>query len=176
VTTALLLLMPLAVSQPALGDAVGIFAGHGQDTDQYGIGIQLDRGAPVHEYAGSTVTAHVELGVGEFQGHAGSISHNTIRACEALGKVRWNRRSVGSVAPFVEFGLGMGGLSEVTINGDRHFSSSFQFTEALRMGLRLGSTGQFDVAVGAQHFSNAGLSRPNDAITYAGFLVGWRWR
>ncbi len=70
----------------------------------------------------------------------------------------------------------MGGLSEVTINGDRHFSTAFQFTEILRTGVRFGSQKQFDLAVGAQHFSNAGLKKPNDGITYAGLIAAWHWQ
>jgi lipid A 3-O-deacylase len=78
--------------------------------------------------------------------------------------------------PFAEISLDLGGVSEVTINGDRHFSSSFQFTEIVRSGVRFGRQRQFDLAVGAQHFSNAGLKRPNDGITYAGLLLAWHWR
>jgi hypothetical protein len=167
---------PLTTASPARADAVGVFAGHGQDTDQYGIGIQLDRRTPVHDYVSLTLTGHLEFGVGEFQGDKGAISHNTIRALDALAELRWQRRANGPVVPFVEFGTGMGGPSEVTINGDRHFSTAFQFTEILRTGVRLGPDERFDLAVGAQHFSNAGLKRPNDGITYAGLIgaVGTR--
>ena len=175
IASALLGVLPIASSPAARADAVGVFAGHGQSTDQYGFGIQLDRRTPVHEYPGSTMTAHLELGIGEFQGHAGAINHDTIRACEALGKLRWQWHSNGPAAPFVEFGIGMGGLSEVTLNGNRHFSTAFQFTEILRTGLRFGGRQQYEVAVGAQLFSNAGLSHPNDGITYAGLLAGWHW-
>jgi hypothetical protein len=122
---AVLALAQLVSASPACADAVGIFVGHGQDTNQYGFGIQLDRRAPVHEFATSTLTGHLEFGAGEFQGDKGAIIHNTIRALEALAKLRWQRNSNGPVAPYVEFGAGMGGLSEVTINGDRHFSSAF---------------------------------------------------
>jgi hypothetical protein len=129
----------------------------------------------VHESAHWRVTSHVELGAGEFQGHRGSIHHNTIKALAAVAKLRWQRPTAAAVQPFIDAGLGLGGLSEVTINGDRHFSTSFQFTELLRFGLRFGSRRQFELAVGAQHFSNAGLRRPNDGITYAGVTGAWHW-
>jgi lipid A 3-O-deacylase len=130
----------------------------------------------VHEFEASALTAHLEVGAGEFQGHKLDIAHNTVRATEALGELVWSRRTAGRVIPFAEFGMGAGELSKVTINEDRHFSSKFQFTEVLRAGVLVGPAHQVGIAIGAQHYSNAGLSRPNDGITYAGLIVAWHWR
>jgi hypothetical protein len=84
---ALLTVAQLASGSTALADAIGIFAGHGQDADQYGIGIQLDRRTPVHESATSTWTCHLELGIGEFQGRKSGITDNTTRALEAVAEL-----------------------------------------------------------------------------------------
>jgi hypothetical protein len=160
---------------PLRADAVRVGVGHGQSTDQYGVSLQFDRAAPVHESARSRATAHAELGAGEFQRHRGSIHHNTVRALAAVA-LRWQRPTSRPVEPFIDAGLGLSGLSEATLNGDRHFSASCRFTELLRFGLRFGSRQQFELAVGTQHFSNAGLRRPNDSITYAGVSAAWHWR
>lgn len=167
----------LAAAGPSVahGDAIRVGVGHGQSTDDYGVSIQLDRLDPIHEFERWTVTGHAELGAGEFQGHRGAISPNTVHALAAVWKLRLQHAPYGRVQPFVDFGIGAGGLSEVTINGDRHFSSSFQFTELLRTGVRFGGKRQYEFAIGVQHFSNAGLSRPNDGITYGGVTAAWYW-
>jgi len=160
----------------AHADAIRIRAGHGESTDDYGFSVQLDRLEPIHEFERWTVTGDVELGAGEFQGHRGALSPNTVHALAAFRKLRGAHAAYGRVQPFVDFGSGAGGLSEVTINGDRHFSGSFQFTELLRSGVRFGGGLQYELAIGVPHFSNAGLSRPNDSITYAGVTAAWYWR
>jgi hypothetical protein len=169
-------LLACAGASVARADAIRVGAGHGDSTDDYGVSIQLDRLDPIHEFEHWTVTGHAEFGGGEFQGHRGAVSPNTVHALAAVWTLRLQHAPVGRVQPFVDFGIGGGGLSEVTINGDRHFSSSFQFTEVLRTGIRFGARLQYELAIGAQHFSNAGLSRPNDGITYGGITAAWYWR
>ena len=138
---------------------------------------QLDRASPLHEYAAWDLTAHVDLGVGEFQGHrASSASQNTTRALAAIGKLRWQRRAAQPLAPFVEFGFGLAGFSETTIGGVRHLGGDFEFTEVLRTGVRFGSHLQYEIGVAGQHFSNAGLFPPNEGITYVSLSGAWYFR
>jgi hypothetical protein len=157
-------------------DAVRVFAGHGQNADQFGLGIQFDRAKSLHEFDAAALTGHVEIDVAEFHGRKNTVLHNTVRAFAGVGKVRWQRRPDGSLTSFIEVGLGMGGLSQESINGDRNFGGHFQFTEILRYGIRWGSNKQFEVAIGGQHFSNAGLHAENSGITYVALSGAWYWR
>jgi hypothetical protein len=141
-------------------DAVRVTAGYGQGVNLYAVALQLDRRQP-HEYQQWRLTLHVDLGVGEFQGHRSASSHDTTRALAAVGKLRWERISNPRWSPFIEFGLGLGRFSETTIAGVRHLGGGFEFTEVLRTGLRFGARRQFELALSGQHFSNAGLSPPN---------------
>jgi hypothetical protein len=170
------LLLPASFTSLARADALRVTIGHGQGIDLYALILQLDRRAPVHEYSNWTLTSHLNLGVGEFQGHQTSPPSRTTRALAAIGTLRWERREVAAVTPLVEFGLGLSGFSETTVAGVRHLGGGFEFTEVLRSGVRFGSRRQFEIALSGQHFSNAGLSPPNQGITYAGISGAWYFR
>ncbi len=58
----------------------------------------------------------------------------------------------------------------------RHLGGGFEFTEVVGGGLRFGARRQWEVGLYGQHFSNAGLHRPNEGITYAGVSMAWYFR
>ncbi|MBG7601534.1 MAG: acyloxyacyl hydrolase [Gammaproteobacteria bacterium] len=62
--------------------------------------------------------------------------------------------------PYVEAGIGVALLSD-TIIDNRDMSSTFQFEDRLGVGIK---RGDFDFHVRYMHYSNAGLSQPNDGI------------
>jgi hypothetical protein len=170
-------LFAVALAPLARADAVRVTARYGEDVNLYALVLQLDRASPVHESAAWDLTAHVDLGVGEFQGHrSSSASQNTTRALAAIGKLRWQRRAAQPVAPFFEFGFGLAGFSETTVGGVRHLGGDFEFTEVLRTGVRFGSHLQYEVGVAGQHFSNAGMFPPNEGVTYVSFSGAWYFR
>ena len=170
-------ILTIALSPLARADAVRVTYGYGEDVDLYALILQLDRASPLHQYGAWELTSHFDLGVGEFQGHRGSTaSHNTTRALAGIGTLRWQQKVSTPVAPFIEFGVGLGGFSETTIGGTRHLGGGFEFTEILRTGVRFGPHGQYEFAVAGQHFSNAGLFPPNEGITYASASLAWYFR
>jgi hypothetical protein len=166
----------LTIASVAQADALRLDVGYGQGVELYSIAIQLDRSSPVHRYDIWTLTTHVDLGIGDFEGrHSDSRSQST-RALAAVGKLRWQREPATALRPFFEVGLGLGGFSQTTIGGVRHLGGGFEFTEVLRSGVRFGQRGQLEIALFGQHFSNAGLNHPNDGITYAGASIAWCFR
>lgn len=169
-----LLLTSLAPSVRA--DAVRISAGYGQDINLYAVNLQFDRRAPIHEYDAWTLSGHLDLEFGEFQGHRASVSHVTTRAVAAIGKLRWQRRTSTSRSPFLEFGLGVAGFSDTLLGGDRQLGGSFQFTEVMRTGFRFGERKQFEIALYGQHYSNAGIHHVNEGITYVALSGAWYFR
>jgi len=168
--------LAMSAISTAHADAVRLGYAHGQDTDDYGIEVRFDRDAPLREFKSSLLTTAVDVGFGVFQGHKHPSEHNNVKALFITGTTRWARVPKGPVQPFVEFGLGLSGLTEQSINGNRSFGSSFEFNELIRLGLRFGDHRQYEVTVGGQHFSNAGLHPPNDGITYATLTGAWYWR
>jgi hypothetical protein len=165
-----------ALAPSVQADALRISAGYGQDINLYAVNLQLDRRAPIHEYQAWTLSAHLDLEFGEFQGHRSSVSYATTRAVAAIGKLRWQRRAASGLSPFVEFGLGIAGFSDTLLGGDRQLGGAFQFTEVMRTGFRFGDRHQFEIALYGQHFSNAGIHHVNEGITYAAVSGAWYFR
>ncbi|WP_160285830.1 acyloxyacyl hydrolase [Pseudomonas knackmussii] len=69
--------------------------------------------------------------------------------------------SGGSVQPFIEAGIGVAGFTGHQV-GDHDLGSSFAFEDRLGFGLKF--AGEQKVGVRAIHYSNAGLSQPNEGI------------
>jgi len=62
---------------------------------------------------------------------------------------------------FFEAGIGLNVLTPIYQNGDKRFSTAFNFGDHLAIGRRFGNDGSHEVALRIQHFSNAGIRRPN---------------
>jgi hypothetical protein len=62
---------------------------------------------------------------------------------------------------FVEGGIGVNVLTPIWQNGDRRFSTAFNFGDHLAVGRRFGDRAQHEIAVRIQHFSNGGVRKPN---------------
>lgn len=150
--------------------------GYGQGIELYSVAVQLDRSSPLHRYEIWSLTTHVDLGISDFQGQRSNSLHQSTLALAAVGFLRWQRDAATALRPFFEIGLGLGGFSQTTIAGVRHLGGEFEFTEVLRSGIRFGQRGQFEIALSGQHYSNAGLHRPNEGITYAGAAVACYFR
>ncbi len=158
-----------------VADGVGVGFAHGQDANQYGVQVQFDRRAPLKEWSSSDLKLYGLIGVGEFQGRQDGMPRQTVRVLATTGVLRWEHVRVAGVRPFVDFGFGVGGLSEKTINGNRDFGGKFEFNELVQTGVRFGSRDQYEINVRGQHFSNAGMFPPNDGMTYAGVGFTWYW-
>lgn len=65
-----------------------------------------------------------------------------------------------NVRPIIEAGIGVALFSDTEVDGN-DLGSAFQFEDRLGLGLRF--SGQ-EVGVRAIHYSNAGLSDPNDGV------------
>ena len=62
---------------------------------------------------------------------------------------------------FVEGGVGATVMDHVYHTPSRDFSTAFQFTEVLGAGYSFGAHGQHELSLRLQHFSNAGIRKPN---------------
>ena len=158
-----------------VADGVGVGFAHGQDANQYGVQVQFDRRAPLKEWSSSDLKLYGLIGVGVFQGRQDGMPRQTVRVLATTGVLRWEHARVAGVRPFVDFGFGVGGSSEKTINGNRDFGGKFEFNELVQTGVRFGSRDQYEFNVRGQHFSNTGMFPPNDGMTYAGVGFTWYW-
>lgn len=66
-----------------------------------------------------------------------------------------------SVKPYVELGLGMALFSSTEVENN-NLGSAFQFEDRIGFGLRF--AGGHEVGIRATHYSNGGITDPNDGI------------
>jgi lipid A 3-O-deacylase len=85
----------------------------------------------------------------------------------ALAGLRWPLAAESRWQPFIEFGVGAALFSHVKI-GDRNLASALLFDERLAAGIALDPVGRYQLAVYAEHRSNAGLKEPNQGLTTYG--------
>ncbi len=79
----------------------------------------------------------------------------------------WRYRFDAGASPwFAEGGLGVSVMNQLYRTRDRAFSTTFQFTEALGVGRSFGAQGAHEVSLRVQHFSNAGIKKPNPGETF----------
>lgn len=62
---------------------------------------------------------------------------------------------------FLEVGIGAAIISPIYRNRDRHFSTAFNFAEYLGIGRAFGERRDHELILRVEHFSNAGIKRPN---------------
>ncbi|MDU9389970.1 acyloxyacyl hydrolase [Pseudomonas sp. zfem002] len=66
-----------------------------------------------------------------------------------------------SVKPYIEAGIGVAAFANTELESN-DLGSSFQFEDRIGFGLRF--AGGHEVGIRAIHYSNAGLSQPNDGV------------
>lgn len=98
--------------------------------------------------------------------HIGGNDHRRFLQIGALAMWRY-RFGQGSSPWFAEAGLGATVMNHIYRRPDREFSTAFQFTEALAIGRSFGQHGRHEVSLRVQHFSNAGIKKPNPGETFA---------
>lgn len=68
-----------------------------------------------------------------------------------------------TVHPFIEAGVGTLVLQK-TRQSHRKLSTSFQFDDRINVGINLGRHDQYEISLGYNHISNAGIKKPNCGI------------
>jgi lipid A 3-O-deacylase len=68
--------------------------------------------------------------------------------------------------PYFEAAVGFHLLSDLNINFQRRFSTSFQYGDHIGAGIRFGPDYHIDMSLRLQHLSNGGLARPNPGINF----------
>ncbi|TPG24978.1 acyloxyacyl hydrolase [Variovorax guangxiensis] len=79
----------------------------------------------------------------------------------------WRYRFDAGRSPwFADAGIGGTVMNHIYRPTERPFSSTFQFTEVLGLGRSFGQRGEHEVSMRVQHFSNAGIKKPNPGANF----------
>ena len=69
---------------------------------------------------------------------------------------------------YADVGVGPSWISPVFANGDRRFSTTFNFRSHLALGYRAGRDRRHELSIRIEHFSNGGIEEPNPGLNLAG--------
>jgi lipid A 3-O-deacylase len=85
-------------------------------------------------------------------------------------------RPAGAAADwFAEIGVGANYILPLYRSGTKRFSTEFNFGDHVAIGRDFGSRNQHEVALRAEHFSNAGIAHPNPGENFAQLRYSYRF-
>lgn len=85
-------------------------------------------------------------------------------------------RLTGSLADwFAEIGVGPNYILPLYRSGTKRFSTEFNFGDHLAIGRDFGDRHQYEVALRAEHFPNAGIAHPNPGENFVQLRYSYRF-
>lgn len=163
--------MALAAA-PACADELAAALRHGASGDYHRIGASLRLGALWNADWGNWRAAlHPELEVGRIRYHGSRPGADHLDQGGAVALFRVVREGSG-LRPYAEIGVGAALFSRTSL-GNKDFSTRFQFSEHLGLGVELPRG--FSVGWRFSHYSNADLKLPNDGIDFHQIVIGARF-
>jgi lipid A 3-O-deacylase len=127
------------------------------------------------EWLGGQVQLYWEASFGRWRGKPApgeSRSSAWVTQVGITPVLRW--QADGSARWFAEIGIGANLLLPVYRSGDKRFSTAFNFGDHLAVGWRFGESRQHELALRLQHFSNAGIKRPNPGEDFIQLRYGFK--
>lgn len=110
---------------------------------------------------GGTVSSHLEVSIAVWSYRNGEASSRNELAQIALIPVIRYRFDEGKSPWFLDGGIGATLMSRKYETNQKQFSTTFNFGTHLAIGRSFGDRRQHEVSVRAEHFSNAGIKKPN---------------
>ncbi|MBX9755282.1 MAG: acyloxyacyl hydrolase [Pseudomonadaceae bacterium] len=148
--------LSLGATAGAQAAEVALSVGSTNDsTMTYRLGLQCDFGRNFTESSSGRLTGYWDTAYTYWQGDK-TASNNSL----SLSPVFVYEFAGETLKPYVEAGIGVALFSDTELE-DQDLGSSFQFEDRLGVGLRF--NGQ-EIGLRAMHYSNAGLSSPNDGV------------
>ncbi|QGW80080.1 acyloxyacyl hydrolase [Variovorax paradoxus] len=126
---------------------------------------------PVHEGA---LTSYWDLFISQW--HAPAFGDGSRNYAQIGAIYTWRYRfGAGSSPWFAEGGVGATVMDHLYKTPDRTFSTAFQFTEVLGVGRSFGENGRHELTLRLQHFSNAGIKKPNPGENFVRLRYTYRF-
>jgi lipid A 3-O-deacylase len=168
---------PLAATaqQTDVSPSLSATYGYGQSVAVYGIGALWH--VP---WGAETLARHgldVRLGVDvlRWQVNTQAPGNQFLWNGNVTPYLRWHPADGALRNMFVEIGVGLQLLSNVSLSSSprfaHDFSTALQFGERIAAGVTFGPRGRYEIAPFFQHVSNGGIKEPNDGLSYFGVTV-----
>ncbi|WP_197330814.1 acyloxyacyl hydrolase [Ralstonia syzygii] len=160
--SATLLAAPLLAAAPAQADP-SVRAIYGRDNrhgiEKYGVDIDFDSGFHWGNPQGLFLNLDWEIALGQWRSTSGTNRQN-LTEFGVTPLFRLEKRG-GSWVPFIEAGIGPRLLSHTRTSDEHNFSTGFQFSDMIGVGVAFGSKQQLQVGYRFEHLSNASIKRSN---------------
>lgn len=142
-------------------------------TYSQGIGLLLPW-SPMNRFVEGPQSLYWDLFLGNWSTRAQDGGRSSFAQAGAV--LTWRYRFLdASSSWFAELGLGGSLMDRLYQTPERQFTTTFQFTELLGVGLSLGDDGRQELGLRLQHFSNAGIRKPNPGETFVRVRYTYRF-
>ncbi len=128
----------------------------GDSTMVYRLGLQSNWDASWWQTSVGRVTGYWDGAYTYWEGDKRSANHSL-----SFSPVLVYEFAGDSVKPYIEAGIGVAVFAHTEVE-DNKLGSAFQFEDRFGVGLRF--AGGHEVGIRATHYSNAGISDPNDGV------------
>lgn len=128
----------------------------GESTMTYRLGMQLDWDKSWLQSSVGRLTGYWDGAYTFWDGDKTSSNHSL-----SISPVLVYEFAGETVKPYIELGVGIALFAETEVESN-NLGSAFQFEDLIGFGLRF--AGGHEVGVRATHYSNAGITSPNDGI------------
>jgi lipid A 3-O-deacylase len=136
-------------------------AGAAEDAQMLVVGAAWDWSWHKPQFGG-VLTGYWEVSFGRWSSQAGPGGSRSawVTQVGVTPVLRWHPGDASS-SWFLEAGIGANVLAPIYRNRDKRFSTTFNFGDHVAIGWRLGAEQRQEISLRVQHFSNAGIKRPN---------------
>lgn len=155
-------------------------AGSASSTRALTVGLTWDL-APRWNFGGGELTFYVEASLSGWsyeRARSGSGTDGNGRSqlaqLAAIPVIRY-RPDDGRSPWFFEGGVGVTVTSKPYATDDKRFSTAFNFGTHLGIGRSFGPRGEHEIALRFEHFSNAGIKRPNPGENFVQLRYAYRF-
>ena len=144
-----------------------------QSTRAYIAGVTWDWDWRQH-YAFGTLSGYFDADFGRWTTDRNGVEGYAWMTQVGLTPVLRFRPAGAAADWFAEIGVGLNYILPLYRSGSKRFSTEFNFGDHVAIGRDFGSRGQHEIAVRAEHFSNAGIAHPNPGENFAQLRYSYR--
>ncbi len=162
-------------AQSWLPDAMFTQIGKGTSTESWSAGLQWHWNREWQWGQSLMLRGRWELALGRWRVELGEQSRDWAWITELSAAPSLRLSDATQTGWYGELGVGPSLLLPVYRSQDRRFSTQFNFQSHLSAGYVWGTRGEHDVGLRVEHYSNAGIRKPNPGVDLGALRYTYRF-